>query len=257
MVIRKVSSGEMITKQATSGTNVIICRKYVVVARIEAPVVSENKFLCTRVREVCRPWDQLRFDTFHQFIIVGVLWSQPVFRYWAGGSGLKRDQDCKEGGQTTPSWNAPVVFEYEQLCAEGRCHWGLLHRMSEFQVFSSERPFEVLFSVSQYTSDVTVVPCCKNYHKHSFRVPETVCIMFLADGQHCSNFFGLFAKCVCTHCYDPGFVTCYWYEVNETFPIFVVSLYKAIAEATLCDLCAPWEFSETILREISLSVIIS
>jgi hypothetical protein len=70
----------MLAKQATRGTNVIIYRKYVVVFRIGAPVVSANKFMYARVKEVCSPWGQPRFDTFHQLIIVGVLWSQPVFR---------------------------------------------------------------------------------------------------------------------------------------------------------------------------------
>jgi hypothetical protein len=54
------------------------------------------------------------------------------------------------------------VFECEQLNADAYCHGGTLHRVSAFHVFCSEWPYAVFLSVPQYTSDVTVVPCCMN-----------------------------------------------------------------------------------------------
>jgi hypothetical protein len=49
----------------------------VVTFKIEAPVISENKFLYACVKEVCCLWAQPLLDTFHQLLItVEALWSQ-------------------------------------------------------------------------------------------------------------------------------------------------------------------------------------
>jgi hypothetical protein len=97
--IRKVTSGELLTKQAAR-TNFIIYKKYVhiskrITAEREAFVVSGNEFLYTCVKEVCRLWAQPCFDTFHQFvIIVEALWSQPVIQ---------------EGKQVVVAWSSDRV----------------------------------------------------------------------------------------------------------------------------------------------------
>jgi hypothetical protein len=53
----------------------------IVTARIEALIMSENKFLCACVKGVCLLWAQPCFDTFHQIhIIVKALWSHPVLQ---------------------------------------------------------------------------------------------------------------------------------------------------------------------------------
>jgi hypothetical protein len=53
----------------------------VVMTRIEAHVLSGNKFLYVCVKEVCHLWAQQHFDTFHQLLItVEALWSQPVLQ---------------------------------------------------------------------------------------------------------------------------------------------------------------------------------
>jgi hypothetical protein len=65
---------------------------------------------------------------------------------WTGGTHSEQDQGCKEGGQTTPSWNAIAVLECEQLYADAHCHGEALHQMSAFNAFSSEWPYAV-FSV--------------------------------------------------------------------------------------------------------------
>jgi hypothetical protein len=50
----------------------------VVVAGIEALVVSGNKFMYAHIKEVWRLWTQPRFGPFHQLLfIVETLWSQP------------------------------------------------------------------------------------------------------------------------------------------------------------------------------------
>jgi hypothetical protein len=108
------------------------------------------------VKEVFRLWAQPHFATFHQIlIIVEALWSQPVLQ--VGGSRLERGQHSKQGGQSTPSWNAPAVLEIEQLYADAHCHGEALHRMSAFHAFCSEwLSLRSFFGGSQYTSDVIV-----------------------------------------------------------------------------------------------------
>jgi hypothetical protein len=55
---------------------------------------------------------------------------------YTGCSRSERDKGCKEGDQTIPNWNAPAIFECQQLHAEGHCHGGALHRKSAFHSFS-------------------------------------------------------------------------------------------------------------------------
>jgi hypothetical protein len=43
-------------------------------------------------------------------------------------------------------------------------------------------------------------------HQHSFLVPETVAISFLA-GNIFLNFFGLFGECVCIYCFGCSLVS--------------------------------------------------
>jgi hypothetical protein len=58
------------------------------------------------------------------------------------------------------------------------------------------------YNVTQYTSDVSVVPYCMNSTISThFLFQETVAISFLADDV-CLNLFGLFGQCVCIHCSD-------------------------------------------------------
>jgi hypothetical protein len=86
--IQKVTSGELLTKQAMR-TNFIIYKKNmyvlklhlnIVTAGIESLVISGNNFLYAFVKEVCYLWAGPRFDTFHQLIIVEALWLQPVLQ---------------------------------------------------------------------------------------------------------------------------------------------------------------------------------
>jgi hypothetical protein len=65
----KVTSGKLLPRQAMKEKNYyiqIILKRFlnIVTARIEA-LVSRNKFLYARVKEVCRLWPQPRFDTVH------------------------------------------------------------------------------------------------------------------------------------------------------------------------------------------------
>jgi hypothetical protein len=86
--IRKVTSGELLTKQAMrkkmyyvqKNTYILKLLLNVVTPRIEA-LASRCKLLYACVKEVCCLWAQPRFDTFHQLlIIVEVPWSQPVLQ---------------------------------------------------------------------------------------------------------------------------------------------------------------------------------
>jgi hypothetical protein len=90
------------------------------------------------------------------------------------------------------------------------------------------------FSVLQYTSDVTVVPCCMNSTIRTFFLSQkTVSISFLA-GRRLFKLLGLFGECASIHCFDCSLVSTftnetqvssrYSYNVIEKFiTIFVVS----------------------------------
>jgi hypothetical protein len=85
----------------------------VVTTGIDA-LVSRNEFLYTYVKEVCLLLAQPRFDTFYQLLIsVEALWSRSVLQV-----GKQVVVAWSEGGQTTPSWNAPAVNGCKQLYAE-------------------------------------------------------------------------------------------------------------------------------------------
>jgi hypothetical protein len=80
--IWKVSSSKLLTKQAmrkklfyTKNMYILKLHLSVVIVGINTLVSSGNKFLYACVKEICRLWAQLRFDTFHQLvIIVEALW---------------------------------------------------------------------------------------------------------------------------------------------------------------------------------------
>jgi hypothetical protein len=68
--------------------------------------------------------------------------------------------------------------------------------MSAFHYFSLMAGPTQFFSVSQFTSDVIVAPCCYNSTISTpFLSQKTVAISHLADNV-CLNFFGLFGECV-------------------------------------------------------------
>jgi hypothetical protein len=79
--------------------------------------------------------------------------------------------------------------------------------------------------VSQYTSDVTVAPCCMNSTISTpFLSQRTVAISFVAGRQRLFKLFGLFGECVCIQCVD--------YSLVSTFTNFVVgSLNKIITHS--------------------------
>jgi hypothetical protein len=82
------------------------------------------------------------------------------------------------------------MLKCKQLYADMHCHGGTPNALC------SEWSYEVFFSVLQYSSDITVVPCCINSTISTpFLSQETVAISFVA-GNVCLNFFGLFDECV-------------------------------------------------------------
>jgi hypothetical protein len=62
-------------------------------------------------------------------------------------------------------------------------------------------------SVSQYTSDITVVPCCTNSNISTpFLSRKTDAITFVADNIYL-NFSGLFGERMLIHCRDWSLVS--------------------------------------------------
>jgi hypothetical protein len=61
----------------------------------------------------------------------------------------------------------------------------------------------VFFGVSQYTSDVIVVPCCMNSSISNLSSPrKPLASAFLQADNVYLNFIGLFGECVRIHCFD-------------------------------------------------------
>jgi hypothetical protein len=81
------------------------------------------------------------------------------------------------------------------------------------------RPCAVFFSTSQYTYDVTVVPCCMNSPISTpFLSQKTNAISFLVDNV-CLNFFILFGECVCIHCFDCFLVSTFTNKTQVSSPV--------------------------------------
>jgi hypothetical protein len=76
----------------------------------------------------------------------------------------------------------------------------------------------LFFSVSQYTSEVIVAPCCMNSTVTPFLSQKTIVISFLIDGI-CLNFFGLFGEHVCIHYFDCSLVSTFTNEAQVSLPV--------------------------------------
>jgi hypothetical protein len=182
-------------------------------SRIKALVISGNKFVYACVKEVCRLWAQPRLDTLHQLlIIVETLWSQPALQVGdqvVVSRSEIRAVRCKKGGQTTPSWNAQAVLQYEWLYVDAHCHGGALYRMSAFPwtyavfcVFHTRVYFH-----NQYSCSVAENSCHQLSGKQSLfkllRLVWWMCVHPL--------FWLLFGFSI--HKWNPGFITCYSYDM--------------------------------------------
>jgi hypothetical protein len=118
------------------------------------------------------------------------------------------------------------------------------------------------FSLSQYTCDVIVVPYCMNSTiSIPFMSQKTVPICRLS-GRRLSKLFQLvWWKCVHPllwlligfnfHKWNPGFITCYSYNVIKKFiAIFWgIALKRLKAKAILYVLCAPMSIFRTHLAQ--------
>jgi hypothetical protein len=91
--------------------------------------------------------------------------------------------------------------------------------MSAFHAFYSQWPaVRSFFSVSQYTSDVTVVPCCMNSTIITpFLSQKAAVTKFLTDV--CLNLFDLFGECVCIQCFDCYLVSAFTNKTQVSSPV--------------------------------------
>jgi hypothetical protein len=80
------------------------------------------------------------------------------------------------GGQTTLSWNAPALLEWENLFTDAHCHVETLHRMFVFHAFYWVALSNLFFLVF-----------CNTHVKLLWPLADNICL----------NFFGLFGECVC------------------------------------------------------------
>jgi hypothetical protein len=95
---------------------------------------------------------------------------------------LEKEQDCKEDDQKLP------VEMCKQLCEE---HYTKCQHSALFVLNGLHN----LFNVSHYTSDIIFFLLPHEFqHQHSFPVPATVAISFLA-GRYYLQFFDLHGEC--------------------------------------------------------------
>jgi hypothetical protein len=139
------------------------------------------------------------------------------------GSRSERDQCCKEGSQTTPSWNAPAVLECELVYADAHYHGAALHRISPFQDFCSEWPYAV-FKAAVHLCHYCGPLLHEFHHQQSFSVPEN---SYLQLSGRQTTFISTFSACMVNvyastaltglniHKLNPGFITCYSYDLID------------------------------------------
>jgi hypothetical protein len=120
-----------------------------------------------------------------------------------------------------------LPVEMLQQCSSGSsCTHMPMHIVMEehYTVCQHSTPFVLngsmqFFSVSQYTFDIILVPCCIiSTMSTLFLLQKSVAISFLADNV-CLNFFGLFVECVCTHCFDCYLVSTFTNETQVSSPV--------------------------------------
>jgi hypothetical protein len=172
-----------------------------------------------------------------------------------GGNRSEWDQGCKKSNNSqlkcsSSAWVGAAVCRYA-LSQNTTLDTSIPHLLFWMVLCS-------FFNVSQYTSDIIVVPCCMNSTISSpFQSQKTVTISFLA-GRRLFKLFRL-VWWMCVHPllwllfgfsiskWNPGFITCYSYNVIEKFAIFVVSLKKIYKSRSV--LCAPVSISGTHLAQ--------
>ena len=119
-------------------------------------------------------------------------------------------------------------------CVGVHCHAEAQHLTSTFLSFCFQWLCAVFFRVSQYVSDVIVVPGSINLINDTpFLSQNTVAISFLFAND-CLNFLGLFGECVCIHCRNcslvstltnPCFIACH-NLVKKFVPLIMITLQK-------------------------------
>jgi hypothetical protein len=124
----------------------------------------------------------------------------------------------------------------------------------------------LFFSVSQYTSDVIVVPCCMNSTITTpFLSRNTVSISFPTDNLRL-KFFGLVGEFVCIRCFGCSLVSAFTNETQVSSPVTPTMWLRNSSPSLLYHsqrskpkpfsaLCAhPWVFLEPILRKTCASL---
>jgi hypothetical protein len=127
-------------------------------------------------------------------IIIEASWFQPVLQ--AGKQAVVARSEIRAVRRVVKQLPVEMLQQYSSASSCTVCRralsWksttpdGSIPRLSFWMIL---RRF---FSVSQYTCNVIVVPCCMNSTISSpFPSQKTVAISFLADRQRCLNFFRL------------------------------------------------------------------
>jgi hypothetical protein len=174
-----------------------------------------NKFLYACVKEVCCMWAQSRFDAFQH---LEALWSQPVLQVGKGvvvtWSEIRAERRVVNNSQlkcSSSAWVQAAVCRHALLRRSTTPYVNILWLLFWMALHS-------FVSILQYTSDVTVVPCCTNSTINTpFLYQKTDAISFLAD--ICLNVYGLSDECVYILCFDCSLVSTFTNEAQFSSPV--------------------------------------
>jgi hypothetical protein len=178
-----------------------------------------NKFFYACAKEVCCLWAQPCSDTFHKLlIVVEVLCSQLVLQ--VGKQVVVARSEIRVVRRVVKQLSGEML---KQCLRAGNCIQMWIVMEEHYAGCQHSTPFVLndptqFFSVSQYTCDIIVVPCCMDSTISTpFLSQKTVAVSFLAENV-CLNFFILFGECMCIQCFDCSLVSAFTSETQVSSP---------------------------------------
>jgi hypothetical protein len=149
----------------------------IITAGTETLVVSGNRLLYACVTEVCRPWAQPCFDTFHQLLItVEALWSQPVLQ--VGKQVVVTQSEIRAVRRVVKQLLAEMLQQCTCSCKSMQTHIVMEEHYTRCQhsmpsVLNGSTQFFWCFTLHFWHYCGPLLH--EFHHQHSFPVPENSC----------------------------------------------------------------------------------
>jgi hypothetical protein len=111
------------------------------------------------------------------------------------------------------------MLKCKQLYVDTHCHAGAPHGMSAFHIFFSEWPYIgfLVFPSTLLPLLCSLVAWISSSALLSWPRKQLPSPFWQADV--CLNFFNLFGKCVCIHCFDYSLVSSFTNETQVSSPV--------------------------------------